>query len=272
VQDASYELAGAKCQRGRQISADGFLSRPVQIGRAVLNHFYPPTCLNCAAPIVVPDALCAMCWRKLRPISAPLCPRLGLPFEVFIGTNALCAQAIANPPEFDRARSALIHNDVARSLILRLKFGDRPELAKFCARLMLAAGAELLQEQSILVPTPLHRTRQFSRRFNQSLELARQMHRQGGFMVDPLLVRRQRPTRPQIGLSARQRAKNVAGAFALDPEGIERCWGHPLVIIDDVMTTGSTVSAITRTLRQKGFERIDVISFSRVVIGGADPI
>ncbi len=261
-----------KVSKGKEIFRSGFLRRSVQIGRMVLNHFYPPVCINCQAALVEPDALCARCWRKLRPISAPLCPRLGLPFEVFIGPEGLCAQAIANPPEFDRARSALVHNDVARTIISRLKFGDRPELAKFCARLMLGAGSQLLQKDSVLVPVPLHRSRQFKRRFNQSGELARQMHKQGSFALDPLLVRRQRHTRPQIGLTARQRAQNVAGAFAVTPEGIERCWGHPLVIIDDVMTTGATVSAITRALRQKGFERIDVISFSRVVIGGADPI
>ncbi|VAW16478.1 Competence protein F homolog, phosphoribosyltransferase domain; protein YhgH required for utilization of DNA as sole source of carbon and energy [hydrothermal vent metagenome] len=259
--------------KGNRISnRTGFLKLPFRIARAVLDHFYPPVCINCEVAVLSPDTLCAGCWRKLRPISAPLCERLGLPFEVFIGPDALSAEAIADPPEFDRARSAFVHNDVARALISRLKFGDRPELAKFCARLMLGAGAQLLEKQTILVPTPLHRSRQFQRRFNQSGELARQMHKQGGFVVDPLLVIRQRPTRPQIGLTARQRAHNVAGAFAVTPDGIERCLGHPLVIIDDVMTTGATVNAITRALRQKGFERIDVISFSRVVIGGTDPI
>jgi len=255
-----------------QISERGFLRISAQIGRSVLNHFYPPVCINCGSALGVPDTLCGACWRRLRPITRPLCPRLGLPFEVFIGTDGLSAAAIANPPEFDRARSALIHNDVARAIILRLKFGDRPELAKFCARLMLGAGAELLQEQSVLVPVPLHRVRQFQRRFNQSTELAQAMARQGGFFADPLLVRRKRSTRPQIGLSAHQREQNVAGAFEVANNVLERIKGRPVVIIDDVMTTGSTVKAVTRALRKKGVERIDVISFSRVVIGSGDPI
>ncbi len=269
----SYEVAGGECQRGPgQIFGHGFLDRFSLFGRSLLDHFYPPVCINCEAALDVPDALCGGCWRKLRPITGPLCPRLGLPFEVFIGPGGLSAEAIANPPEFDRARSALVHNDVASSIISRLKFGDRPELAKFCARLMLGAGAGLLERQSVLVPVPLHRRRQWGRRFNQSSELAREMARQGGFFVDPLLVRRKRFTRPQIGLTARQRAQNVAGAFAVSSDVLERVGGRPLVIIDDVMTTGSTVNALTRALRKKGVERIDVISFSRVVIGSGDPI
>lgn len=243
-----------------------------RLGAQILNHIYPPNCVHCDVAIGIADNLCPGCWSKLRPITAPLCPRLGLPFEVSIGAGALSAEAIANPPPFNRARSAVLHNDVARRIISRLKFGDRPELAKFCARLMVSAGAELFEGGDdtnglVLVPVPLHRTRQWQRRYNQSNELAKEMARLGGFDVEPLLVRRKRSTSRQIGLSAQQRVRNVAGAFEADANAFEITKGRRVVIVDDVITTGSTVSAVTRALKKSGIAHIDVISFSRVVIG-----
>ena len=238
-----------------------------RLGAAILDQLYPPVCLHCEAAVAEADALCATCFVQLRPITAPLCPRLGIPFEVALGPDALSAEAIADPPLFDRARSAVLYNDVARRLVSRLKYGDRPELARFCARLMAAAGRELWESGPVLLPVPLHRWRQFERRYNQSTELARAVARITGLEVDPSLVSRVRQTRQQVGLSAGQRQRNVAGAFAVHPDALSRLKGRGVVIVDDVITTGSTVQAVTRALKKAGLSRIDVISFARVTIG-----
>ena len=100
--------------------------------------------LSCDAPVATADALCTECFRALRPITAPLCPVLGLPFEVSLGPDARSAEAIADPPPFERARSAVVYNEVARALVGKLKYGDRPELARFCARLMAHGGPRAL--------------------------------------------------------------------------------------------------------------------------------
>ena len=240
---------------------------PARCGRAVLDLLYPPLCLNCEAAVSAADGVCARCFRQLRPITAPLCPRLGLPFQISLGPDALSAEAIADPPPFDRARSAVIYNDIARALVSRLKYGDRPELASFCGRLMVSAGAELWDAAPLLVPVPLHPLRQIGRRYNQSLELARVIAASTHLSVDPALVRRVKRTAQQVGLSADARARNVAGAFLAHPEALARARGRPVVIVDDVVTTGSTVKAVTRALRKAGIERIDVVSFARVVPG-----
>lgn len=239
-----------------------------RLGTAVLDQLYPPTCLHCEVPVAVPDALCAACFAQLRPITAPLCPRLGIPFEVSLGADAVSAEAIADPPPFDRARSAVLYNGVARKLVSRLKYGDRPELARFCARLMASAGQEFWDAAPVLLPVPLHPWRQFTRRYNQSAELARQLAQIVGVQQDPLLVRRRKNTRQQVGLTADARAKNVAGAFLARPDILWRLKGRGVVIIDDVITTGSTVKAVTRALLKAGVERVDVLSFARVTVGG----
>ena len=242
------------------------VARPLKaIAGGLLDLLYPPLCLSCDTPVAHADALCAECFRTLRPITAPLCPVLGLPFEISLGPDARSAEAIADPPPFDRARSAVVYNDIARALVSRLKYGDRPELARFCAKLMARAGYELWGPDAVLVPVPLHRTRQFSRRYNQSTELARAVSRLTGVASDPSLVIRKKKTRQQVGLSTDARQRNVSGAFAPHPKLSARLKGRRAIIVDDVMTTGATVKAVTRALKAGGAERIDVISFARVV-------
>lgn len=243
-----------------------------QLGGAMLDLAYPAACLNCDAPTAGPDVLCAKCFCALRPITAPLCPVLGLPFGVSIGEGAVSAEALADPPPFGRARSAVIYNAVARTLVSRLKYGDRPELAQFCARMMMGAGHELWAGDPILVPVPLHASRQRERRYNQSAELARALGRLAGLGVDTGVVSRIRKTRQQVGLSEDGRLRNVAGAFAVNPEMLARCKGRRLVLVDDVYTTGATTKAVSRALFKAGAEAVDVISFARVVIGAELPI
>ena len=251
------------------VKASAGLSWLRQLGGAVLDQLYPPLCLHCDAPVASADALCGECFRKLRPITAPYCPVLGLPFEVSLGPDARSAEAIADPPPFGRARSAVIYDEVARKLVSRLKYGDRPELARFCARLMAAAGAELWAGDPVLVPVPLHRTRLLSRRYNQSTELARALGQLTGLRVDPGLVVRSRRTPQQVGLSASARQRNVAGAFTVRPGSVARLAGRRVIIVDDVITTGSTVKAVTHALNRALVADVDVISFARVVTGAS---
>lgn len=243
-----------------------------RLGGFLLDQLYPPNCIHCDVPVARADALCAVCWRGLRPITAPLCPVLGLPFEVSLGSDVLSAKAIADAPPFDRARSAFVYNDIARTIVSRLKYGDKPELAAFCAAAMRTAAPQLMQGDPVLVPVPLHRARQWRRRYNQSTEICRALSAATGHQTAQLLVKRRRHTRQQVGLSAEQRARNVAGAFVVNPEAVENLAGKRLVLVDDVITTGATVYALARCLRRAGFEHIDVISFARVVIGAELPI
>ncbi|WP_196260626.1 ComF family protein [Pelagibacterium limicola] len=235
------------------------------LGHALLDGLFPPVCLSCNRAVGTADGLCAACWGTLVPISSPLCPVLGIPFEADMGSGAISPQAIANPPHFDRARSAVAYTDLARGIVAKLKYGDRPELALFCARAMAGAGRELLREDAVLVPVPLHRRRQFSRRYNQSSELARALARIVNCGLDTNVIERHRPTKQQVGLNARQRERNVDGAFRLRPGAEGRLAGRRVVLIDDVLTTGATANAIAKLLKRKGIACVDVLTFARVV-------
>jgi hypothetical protein len=113
------------------------------------------------------EGLCAACWAKLSPIAPPYCERLGIPFAYDPGPGILSMEAVADPPAYRRARAAVRYDEVARSLVHALKYGDRLDLAPIMGRWMATAGAGLIAEADALVPVPLHWRRLWARRFNQ---------------------------------------------------------------------------------------------------------
>lgn len=237
---------------------------PMRGLRAAIGLVYPPACMACGQATADPHALCCACWGAMPFITRPFCERLGTPFALDIGGALLSPAAMADPPVFSRARAVARHDGPARDLVLRLKFNDRPELARMMAGLMAQAGAEVLAEADMLVPVPLHRFRLWSRRFNQSMLLARLVGRARGLPVLPDTLRRVKRTRPQVGLSRPQRADNLQGALRIAPGAEVQVRDRRVLLIDDVLTTGATANACARALLRAGASGVDILTFSRV--------
>jgi len=117
--------------------------------------------------------------------------------------------------------------------------------------------------ERVLVPVPLHRTRLWQRGFNQSALVARELSRRLGIPADPLALRRVRRTPPLKGMSPLQRRRTVAGAFKVRDKGAVA--GKTVILVDDVLTTGSTAEACARTLKRAGAARVELVSWARVV-------
>src|SRR5262249_34836242 len=132
-------------------------------------------------------------------------------------------------------------------------------------RWMTRAGAELLADADLLVPVPLHWTRLWQRRFNQSAALARAIARQSTVRAADHLLARARATPPQFGLARNERAKNVQGAFEVPSTARVEVRNKKLVLIDDVLTTGATADACVKALLRAGAARVDVLVLARVV-------
>jgi ComF family protein len=235
--------------------------------RGAIDVVLPPQCLSCHAATAEEGALCAACWSRMRLIERPFCARLGIPFAYELGDGALSAEAIADPPPFDRCRAVATFDEVARSLIHGLKYRDRPELAHWVAGWLVRAGGELAVTADLIVPVPLHRRRLWFRRFNQSALLAQAVARRTGKAFAPAALTRIRPTAQQVGLTAAQRDDNVRGAFRVLPGEKMTVHGRRVLLVDDVYTTGATVKAATRALLRAGAASVDVLVFARVVRG-----
>lgn len=231
---------------------------------------FPPVCAGCRRHVSRPGVLCGECWPRLAFLERPWCPVMGTPFPHDMGEGFLCAEAIADPPPFERARSAVVYSGVACDMVRGLKYHDRTDLAPWMAGWMLRAGSELLAEADVIVPVPLYWRRFFRRKFNQSAELARALAKASGLAFEPSAVVRVRQTRPQVGLERREREDNLRGAFRVPPESALAIAGRRVLLIDDVYTTGATVRAVTASLKKGGAGAVDVLTFARVLPGSGE--
>jgi ComF family protein len=236
----------------------------LSLAQAALDTLYPPTCLACRAATDRHGALCSRCWSAMRFIERPFCERLGTPFEHDLGQGLISPQAMADPPAFGRARAvARFEDGPARTLVHRLKYSDRAELSRPIASWMARAGADILADADLLTPVPLHALRLWRRQFNQAAALATEISRRTGKPCDLGTLRRIKATRSQVGLSRTQRAENVQGAFRIAEGAVVRDLN--VVLVDDVLTSGATANAASRTLLRAGARRVDVLVFARVV-------
>lgn len=237
------------------------------LASATLDILYPPACAGCGLLLGSGASLCGHCWSRLALIERPYCEVLGTPFSHDLGPGILSADAIANPPPFDRLRSVALYDDLARILVHSLKYRDRTDLAPMMAHWMLRAGDGSVQAADLIVPVPLHRFRLIWRKFNQASELARALGKLSGKPVLIDAVRRTKRTRRQAGLNPRAREANVRGAFSVTDSGRAALHGRRVVLVDDVYTTGATIAAVTRTLKRAGVADVTVLTFARALPG-----
>ncbi len=188
-----------------------------------------------------------------------------MPFEFDHGAETLCAVCARERPVFGRARAVMRYNEHSRDLILGFKHADRTFAAPAFARWMVRAASGLIKDADLVVPVPLHRLRLWRRRYNQSALLTLIIAKLAGKPAVPDLLVRKRATPSQGRLSAPQRRANVRGAFAVRAQRRDLLADKRVLLVDDVMTTGATVSASARVLLRAGAAAVDVVTLARVV-------
>lgn len=198
-------------------------------------------------------------------ICEPYCQCCGKPFEFDPGADVVCGACLRRQPIFERARSAVVYNDNSKRFILAFKHGDRMDMVPTMAIWLEQVGGELIEAADVIAPVPLHWTRYLARRFNQSAELARRISAENATLFAPDLLTRRKRTASQAGLNAKQRAKNVRGAFTVKPNWIDKVSGKRVLLIDDVLTTGATLNACAGILLWAGASGVDVLTVARVV-------
>ena len=227
--------------------------------RWVLDFALPPRCAGCGTIVGDVHSFCPDCWTKVQFLGEGGCATCGLPLA---GTEqTACGRCLAKPPRILRTRAAVSYDELSRDLAIRLKYGRKVAIARTMARYM--APLVIAEGEPVLVPVPLHRSRLWSRGFNQSALVAGELSRRLGIVSDPFVLRRTRSTPPLKGMSYLQRRKAVAGAFHVrDRKSVE---GKTIILVDDVLTTGSTADACARTLKRAGAARVELVTWARVV-------
>jgi len=248
-----------------QIPSDVFAAPPPrQLSQRLLDLVFPPRCVGCSHP---GEWFCLKCWPKMPWLPSGHCIHCLSP----VTSGRLCAACLqaswvsAGVSPLDPYAVAR-HEGLARDAVHQLKYTPHNDIATVMGPVM----AERLPDamKPLVIPVPLHWTRKRQRGFNQSFLLARAVARSRKWPLDGKGLRRVRRTKDQIGLGHDERRANVAGAFRWDGPRI----AQPVLLVDDVYTTGSTLNACADALRIAGARKIDAIIFASASLSrSSDP-
>ncbi|MGH7626620.1 MAG: ComF family protein [Gemmatimonadaceae bacterium] len=234
-----------------------------EAARAVVDLLLPRACAACDRLLDAGDRrlVCGRCWTRLHELPFPRCARCGHPLS-----RLECTWCALLPPWVRAARSVCwIPGDTGGAIVHALKYaGWRALATEMAARMArLTWPADVVRERTALLPVPLSRTRLRERGYNQSALLARALGTQWTLPVWEHCVERTRDTRTQTRLTPEERRHNVSGAFAVPHPQRSRLPGTHLVLVDDVITTGATLSECAAALFDAGARIISIVTFGR---------
>ena len=227
-----------------------------------LQHaIYPPRCLICNGTGTNGRDLCDSCEQSL-PWIKKACFRCALQLPDDSSEVLLCGRCLKKAPYFDDSLSMFSFEKEIIGLIHQLKFHDKLAVSRLFGNLLADISVMKLDKPDCLLPVPLHKRRLKQRGFNQSIEISRELQKAWRIPIETSLVNRMRETQSQTGLDVKQRRRNIKGAFE-----VSGLINHKhIAIVDDVVTTGSTVNELARILKRNGVERVSVYSIARAPI------
>nr|WP_093092340.1 ComF family protein [Shimia aestuarii] len=233
--------------------------------QTALRVVYPPRCVGCGEMVESDFGLCGPCWSKTPFIGGHVCDACGTPLPGSgDGYRDLCDDCLDHPRPWGQGRSALIYKGAARKLVLALKHGDRQDIAMPAAKWMSAAVRPILRKDMLVAPVPLHWRRMLARRFNQSALLAKALAEDLALECCPDLLVRPHHRQSTEGLGFRERFDSLSGAIEPHPRRRHRVAGRAILLVDDVMTSGATLSAATHACLAARAREVHVMTLARV--------
>lgn len=235
--------------------------------KTLINMLFPAQCASCDTEIVDDMGLCPSCWADTNFIVGGVCDCCGAPLLGEVEDGDLCDICVDAGFAWSKGRAAMVYGENARRLVLALKHGDRTELAKTTGAWLARAAKPLVTPQTVVVPVPIHWTRLLKRKYNQAELLAHEVADVHGLTLEPDALKRVARTPPLDDLSGPARHEAMAQAIVTREHQRATLAGRPVLLVDDVMTSGATLSACTHALHEIGVARVDVAVLTRVVCG-----
>lgn len=211
--------------------------------------------------------ICPSCYKKLNIVSGARCMKCSRPLED--DAAEYCPDCASKVRHFDQGISLLIHDDVSKKIIYGLKYSNKRDNADVLAYEAARRLADVISywNPDVIVPVPVHKKREIERGYNQAEVLARKLVnflKTDGtdYRLDTRLLRRDKQTIAQKKLGNEQRQDNLKNAFAVNEKVLEYCDYNSVLLIDDIYTSGATLSECARTLKNAGIEKVYFLTFS----------
>lgn len=232
--------------------------------QTALRMIYPPRCLACGGLVEQDNGLCAACFAETPFITGLVCDLCGVPLPGQSDEAVHCDDCLTVGRPWIRGRAPLKYEGVARKLVLSLKHGDRHEIVGMAADWMVSALPKPVAHDTIVVPVPLHLTRLLRRRYNQSGLLAQAIARRLNLRFCPDALRRTRRTASLDGKSRDARFAELSDAITAHAARADLLKDHPVLLVDDVMTSGATLAACAMACHDAQSRDIHVTVLARV--------
>ena len=235
----------------------------------IINFILPPRCYICGKVLSEDKAICDDCISKIEFLNGPICYKCGTPlFEQNEKSSKklLCGSCLKYKKNmlFRMMRSAYLYDDFSKKLILDFKFYDKTDLACILAKMLFVAGKDIFSEGvDVIIPVPLHYTRLIKRRYNQSSLLANELGKLTNIEVDTCTLVKGRKTKAQVDCNGNERMINVKDAFYL--KDLNKLKDKRVLLVDDVLTTGSTLNECAKAIKAAKPKSIDALTVSRSI-------
>lgn len=236
-----------------------------RLWEGAIGLLYPAQCPGCGAAVGRSGALCPPCWAEAEFIGDDACAGCGAPLPAGLEAGDRCDACATMPRVWRGTRAALVYRGTGRRLALALKHGDRADLAPVLGGWLAEAAAPLVVPGMVVVPVPLHGRRLLRRRYNQALLLAAVVARRHRLALAPAALVRRRHTPMQGQGSLAERFDNLRDAITVPGRQAARLGGRAVLLVDDVMASGATLSAAAEALLAAGAAPVAVAVLARAV-------